>query len=89
MDHRLTLTQHLLREVEAHAPGGGAVASILAQIATACKEIRAELAEVGLGSLAGMKGGVNVQGEAVHKRETVHKMAEANKAFAHFGGRRY
>jgi fructose-1,6-bisphosphatase I len=67
MDHRLTLTQHLLREVEEHTPGGGAVASILAQIATACKEIRAELAEVGLGTLAGMKGGVNVQGEAVHK----------------------
>jgi fructose-1,6-bisphosphatase I len=66
-DHRLTLTQHLLREVEEHTPGGGRVASILAQIATACKEIRAELAEVGLGSLAGMKGGVNVQGEAVHK----------------------
>lgn len=67
MDHRLTLTQHLLREVEEHAPGGGPVASIIAQIATACKEIRAELAEVGLGTLAGMKGGVNVQGEAVHK----------------------
>jgi len=67
MDHRLTLTQHLLREVEEHSPGGGPVASIIAQIATACKEIRAELAEVGLGTLAGMKGGVNVQGEAVHK----------------------
>jgi len=26
----------------------------------------------------------NNQGEAVRKRETVHKMAEANKAFAHF-----
>ncbi len=26
----------------------------------------------------------NNQGEAVKKRETVHKMAEANKAFAHF-----
>ena len=60
MDHRVTLTQHLLREMEAHAPGGGPVASILAQIATACKEIRAELAEVGLGALAGMQGGVNV-----------------------------
>ena len=82
MDHRLTLTQHLLREVEAHAPGGGAVASILAQIATACKEIRAELAEVGLGSLAGMKGGVNVQGEAVHKLDWY-----ANEVFTkHFRG---
>jgi len=29
------------------------------------------------------------EGDAVHKRETVHKMAEANKAFAHFGGRRF
>jgi small subunit ribosomal protein S7 len=29
------------------------------------------------------------EGDAVHKRETVHKMAEANKAFAHFGGRKY
>lgn len=66
-DHRLTLTQHLLREVEVHGPAGGAVASILAQVATACKEIRAELAEVGLGRLAGMKGDVNVQGERVHK----------------------
>jgi fructose-1,6-bisphosphatase I len=76
------LTQHLLREVEEHTPGGGAVASILAQIATACKEIRAELAEVGLGSLAGMKGGVNVQGEAVHKLDWY-----ANEVFVkHFRG---
>lgn len=67
MDHRLTLTQHLLREVEEHRPGGGPIAAIIAQIATACKEIRAELAEVGLGRLAGMKGDVNVQGEEVHK----------------------
>ncbi|HEU4464872.1 MAG TPA: class 1 fructose-bisphosphatase [Gemmatimonadota bacterium] len=82
MDHRVTLTQHLLREVEAHAPGGGAVASILAQIATACKEIRAELAEVGLGSLAGMQGGLNVQGEAVHKLDWF-----ANEVFTkHFRG---
>lgn len=82
MDHRLTLTQHLLREVEGHGPGGGAVASILAQIATACKEIRAELAEVGLGALAGMQGGVNVQGEAVHKLDWY-----ANEVFTkHFRG---
>lgn len=67
MEHRTTLTQHLLREVEEHRPGGGPIASILAEIATACKEIRAELAEVGLGRLAGMKGDVNVQGEQVHK----------------------
>ncbi|MDX1661104.1 MAG: class 1 fructose-bisphosphatase [Gemmatimonadota bacterium] len=67
MDHRLTLTQHLLREVEEHRPGGGPIAAIIAEIATACKEIRAELAEVGLGRLAGMKGDVNVQGEEVHK----------------------
>lgn len=81
-DHRLTLTQHLLREVEAHTPGGGPVASILAQIATACKEIRAELAEVGLGTLAGMKGGVNVQGESVHKLDWY-----ANEVFTkHFRG---
>ncbi|MDX1623625.1 MAG: class 1 fructose-bisphosphatase [Gemmatimonadota bacterium] len=66
-DHRLTLTQHLIREVEEHGPAGGGLASIVAEIATACKEIRAELAEVGLGRLAGMKGGVNVQGEEVHK----------------------
>jgi small subunit ribosomal protein S7 len=26
----------------------------------------------------------NGEGNAVKKRETVHKMAEANKAFAHF-----
>ena len=82
MDHRVTLTQHLLREVEAHAPGGGTVASILAQIATACKEIRAELAEVGLGSLAGMQGGLNVQGESVHKLDWF-----ANEVFTkHFQG---
>jgi fructose-1,6-bisphosphatase I len=82
MDHRVTLTQHLLREVETHAPGGGPVASILAQIATACKEIRAELAEVGLGALAGMQGGVNVQGEAVHKLDWF-----ANEVFTkHFRG---
>lgn len=82
MDHRVTLTQHLLREVEAHAPGGGAIASILAQIATACKEIRAELAEVGLGSLAGMQGGINVQGESVHKLDWF-----ANEVFTkHFRG---
>ncbi len=66
-DHRVTLTQHLLAEVEHQTPGGGAVASIIAQIATACKEIRAQLAQVGLGPLAGMQGQVNVQGEAVHK----------------------
>ncbi|HUP18486.1 MAG TPA: class 1 fructose-bisphosphatase [Gemmatimonadota bacterium] len=66
-EHRLTLTQHLLREVEEHRPGGGPIASILAQIATACKEIRAQLAQVGLGPLAGMQGGLNVQGEEVHK----------------------
>jgi len=66
-EHRLTLTQHLLREVEEHRPGGGPIASILAQIATACKQIRAQLAQVGLGPLAGMQGGLNVQGEEVHK----------------------
>jgi len=58
------------------------VASILAQIATACKEIRAELAEVGLGSLAGMQGGINVQGESVHKLDWF-----ANEVFTkHFRG---
>lgn len=66
-DHRVTLTQHLLREVEAHTEGGGPVAAIIAEIATACKEIRAQLAQVGLGPLAGMAGSINVQGEAVHK----------------------
>ena len=82
MDHRVTLTQHLLREVEADAPGAGPVASILAQVATACKEIRAELAEVGLGALAGMQGGVNVQGESVHKLDWF-----ANEVFTkHFRG---
>ena len=65
--HRTTLTQHLLREVEHHTIGGGKVAGIIAEIATACKEIRAQLAQVGLGPLAGMQGAVNVQGEAVHK----------------------
>ena len=67
MDHRVTLTQHLLREVEQGGAGGGKVAAILAEIATACKAIRAQLAQVGLGPLAGMQGGVNVQGEEVHK----------------------
>ncbi|MBW3660265.1 MAG: class 1 fructose-bisphosphatase [Gemmatimonadetes bacterium] len=82
MDHRLTLTQHLLREVEEHRPGGGPIAAILAEIATACKEIRAELAEVGLGRLAGMKGDVNVQGEEVHKLDWF-----ANEVFReHFAG---
>ena len=58
------------------------MASILAQIATACKEIRAELAEVGLGSLAGMQGGINVQGESVHKLDWF-----ANEVFTkHFRG---
>lgn len=65
--HRTTLTQHLLREVEQHTEGGGKVAAIIAEIATACKGIRAQLAQVGLGPLAGMEGSVNVQGEAVHK----------------------
>ena len=66
-EQRVTLTQHLLHEVEAHTEGGGKVAAIIAEIATACKEIRAQLAQVGLGPLAGMQGGMNVQGEAVHK----------------------
>lgn len=80
--HRVTLTRHLLREVEAHTPAGGRVASIVAEIATACKEIRAELAEVGLGRLAGMKGDVNVQGEQVHKLDWY-----ANEVFTeHFAG---
>ncbi|MBA3584786.1 MAG: class 1 fructose-bisphosphatase [Gemmatimonadetes bacterium] len=65
--HRTTLTQHLLSEVEQHTEGGGRVAGIIAEIATACKGIRARLAQVGLGPLAGMEGSVNVQGEAVHK----------------------
>ena len=82
MDHRLTLTQHLLREVEEETPGGGKVAAILAEVATACKEIRAQLAQVGLGPLAGMEGGINVQGEAVHKLDWF-----ANRVFAqHFEG---
>ncbi len=82
MDHRLTLTQHLLREVEERTPGGGKVAAILAEIATACKEIRAQLAQVGLGPLAGMEGGINVQGEAVHKLDWF-----ANRVFTrHFEG---
>ena len=58
------------------------MASILAQIATACQEIRAELAEVGLGSLAGMQRALNVQGEAVHKLDWF-----ANEVFTkHFRG---
>jgi fructose-1,6-bisphosphatase I len=65
-NHRLTLTQHLLREIEEHTEGGP-IAAIIAEIATACKEIRAQLAQVGLGPLAGMEGSINVQGEAVHK----------------------
>lgn len=82
MEHRLTLTHHLLREVEENTPGGGKVAAILAEIATACKEIRAQLAQVGLGPLAGMQGGVNVQGEAVHKLDWF-----ANQVFVrHFQG---
>lgn len=82
MEHSLTLTQHLLREVEQHTPGGGKVAAILAEIATACKAIRAQLAQVGLGPLAGMEGGVNVQGEAVHKLDWF-----ANRVFVdHFAG---
>ena len=66
-ERRFTLTQHLLHEVEEHTEAGGKVAAIIAEIATACKEIRAQLAQVGLGPLAGMQGGLNVQGEAVHK----------------------
>ena len=82
MQHRLTLTQHLLREVEEQTEAGGRIAAILAEIATACKEIRAQLAQVGLGPLAGMKGGVNVQGEAVHKLDWF-----ANQVFVrHFEG---
>lgn len=82
MDHRVTLTQHLLREVEEQTEGGGKIAAILAEVATACKEIRAQLAQVGLGPLAGMKGGVNVQGEAVHKLDWF-----ANQVFVgHFEG---
>lgn len=82
MDHRATLTQHLLREVEEHTEGGGKVAAILAEIATACKEIRAQLAQVGLGPLAGLQGGTNVQGEAVHKLDWF-----ANDVFVrHFEG---
>ena len=82
MEHRLTLTQHLLREVEHHTEGGGKVAAILAEIATACKAIRAQLAQVGLGPLAGMQGGINVQGEAVHKLDWF-----ANQVFVdHFEG---
>jgi len=81
-DHRMTLTQHLLREVETDSPAGGRVAAIVAEIATACKEIRAELSEVGLGRLAGMKGDVNVQGEQVHKLDWY-----ANEVFTkHFAG---
>lgn len=81
-DHRLTLTQHLLHEVGADTPGGGRVAEIVAEVATACKEIRAELAEVGLGALAGTEGGVNVQGEEVHKLDWF-----ANEVFRrHFAG---
>lgn len=80
--HRTTLTQHLLSEVEQHTQGGGRVAGIIAEIATACKEIRAQLAQVGLGPLAGMQGSVNVQGEAVHKLDWF-----ANKVLKeHFAG---
>lgn len=82
IDHRVTLTQHLLREVEEHTEAGGKIAGILAEIATACKEIRAQLSQVGLGPLAGLEGGVNVQGEAVHKLDWF-----ANKVFVdHFEG---
>lgn len=81
-EHRITLTQHLLREVERHTEGGGDLAAIIAEIATACKEIRAQLAQVGLGPLAGMEGSVNVQGEAVHKLDWF-----ANNVFVeHFSG---
>ncbi len=80
-EHRLTLTQHLLREVESGVSGGHFDA-IIAEIATACKEARAQLAQVGLGPLAGMQGTVNVQGEAVHKLDWF-----ANNLFVeHFQG---
>ena len=82
LGHRPTLTQHLLREVEQHTESGGRIAAILAEIATACKAIRAQLAQVGLGPLAGMVGGVNVQGEEVHKLDWF-----ANQVFVeHFRG---
>lgn len=80
-EHRITLTQHLLREVQ-QDQNTGAVAAIIAEIATACKEARARLAQVGLGPLAGKKGSVNVQGEAVHKLDWY-----ANEVFVqHFSG---
>lgn len=80
-EHRLTLTQHLLREVQSGAASGN-VDAIIAEIATACKEARAQLAQVGLGPLAGMQGAINVQGEAVHKLDWF-----ANNLFVeHFEG---
>ncbi|MCK5438792.1 MAG: fructose-1,6-bisphosphatase [Gemmatimonadetes bacterium] len=80
-EHRLTLTQHLLREVQSGATIGD-VDAIIAEIATACKEARAQLAQVGLGPLAGMQGAINVQGEAVHKLDWF-----ANNLFVeHFEG---
>ena len=33
---------------------------------------------------AELKAAVNNEGEAVKKRDTIHRMAEANKAFSHF-----
>jgi fructose-1,6-bisphosphatase I len=80
-EHRLTLTQHLLREVQSGAASGD-IDAIIAEIATACKEARAQLAQVGLGPLAGMQGAINVQGEAVHKLDWF-----ANNLFVeHFEG---
>lgn len=38
--------------------------------------------------LGEMLAAYNNEGEAIKKRENVHKMAEANRAFAHFGGAR-
>lgn len=79
--HRITLTQHLLREVQ-NDHSTGDVAAIIAEIATACKEARARLAQVGLGPLAGKEGSVNVQGEAVYKLDWY-----ANEVFVqHFSG---
>jgi small subunit ribosomal protein S7 len=33
---------------------------------------------------AEIQAALNNEGEAIRKRDTVHKMADANKAFAHF-----
>ena len=78
MDHRITLTQHVLRKQSGHPDASGQLSSLLTQIGVAGKLIQAQVRRAGLIEVWGTTGDTNVQGETVQKLDRIAEEALVN-----------